>query len=112
MLEEEGGDYVNVSGGTYEAVHMTVAPQWVGPGQLEEQAAEIKKTTDLPILSVGRYNSPEIAERVLADGHADFIVMGRALLADPDLPLKAFEERSEDIRPCAAAVRAVASAYA
>lgn len=102
MLEEEGANYVHVSGGTYEAVHMTVAPQWVGPGQLEEQAAAIKAATKLPVLSVGRYNSPELAERVIADGHADFIVMGRALLADPDLPLKAFEERPEDIRPCVA----------
>jgi 2,4-dienoyl-CoA reductase-like NADH-dependent reductase (Old Yellow Enzyme family) len=102
MLEEEGADYVHVSGGTYEAVHMTVAPQWVGPGQLEEQAAAIKRQTSLPVLSVGRYNSPELAERVIADGNADFIVMGRALLADPDLPLKAFEERPADIRPCVA----------
>ena len=102
MLEEEGADYVHVSGGTYEAVHMTVAPRWVGPGQLEEQAAAIKSATRLPVLSVGRYNSPEIAERVIAAGHADFIVMGRALLADPDLPLKALEARPEDIRPCVA----------
>ena len=102
MLEEEGADYVHVSGGTYEAVHMTVAPRWVGPGQLEEQAAAIKAATRLPVLSVGRYNSPEIAERVIAAGHADFIVMGRALLADPDLPLKALEARPEDIRPCVA----------
>jgi 2,4-dienoyl-CoA reductase-like NADH-dependent reductase (Old Yellow Enzyme family)/thioredoxin reductase len=102
MLEEERADYVHVSGGTYEAVHMTVAPQWIGPGQLEEQATAIKAATKLPVLSVGRYNSPELAERVIANGHADFIVMGRALLADPDLPLKAFEERPEDIRPCVA----------
>lgn len=102
MLEEEGADYVHVSGGTYEAVQMTVAPQWVGPGQFEDQAAAIKEATKLPVLSVGRYNSPEIAERVLESGHADFIVMGRALLADPDLPLKAKQNRSKDVRPCVA----------
>jgi 2,4-dienoyl-CoA reductase-like NADH-dependent reductase (Old Yellow Enzyme family) len=102
MLEQEGADYVHVSGGTYEAVHMTVAPQWVGPGQLEEQAAAIKARVDIPVFSVGRYNSPEIAERVIAEGHADFIVMGRALLADPDLPRKSLEGRRDDVRPCVA----------
>lgn len=101
-LEEEGIDYIHVSGGSYESVHMAVAPMWVGPGQLEPLAESVKRQVSVPVLSVGRYNHPDIAERVLADGHADFIVLGRALLADPDLPRKAEEGRAEEIRPCIA----------
>jgi len=102
MLEEEGADYVHVSAGTYASVHTCIAPMDLGPGHLENDAAAIKKETSLPVLSVGRYNHPDMAEQVLVRGSADFVVMGRALLADPDLPRKAEEDRADDIRPCIA----------
>lgn len=62
----------------------------------------MKKHVKVPVLSVGRYNTPELAERVLADGHADFISTGRELLADPDFPRKAQERQASEIRPCIA----------
>jgi 2,4-dienoyl-CoA reductase-like NADH-dependent reductase (Old Yellow Enzyme family) len=102
MLENAGIDYIHVSAGSYESIRLIVAPPGVGPGQLEYLAAGVKQVARVPVLSVGRYNSPELAERVLAAGNADFIVMARALLADPDLPNKARAGRSEDIRPCVA----------
>jgi 2,4-dienoyl-CoA reductase (NADPH2) len=54
------------------------------------------------VISTGRYNSVELAEGVLERGSADFVAMGRALIADPDLPLKAAAGRSFDVRPCVA----------
>jgi 2,4-dienoyl-CoA reductase-like NADH-dependent reductase (Old Yellow Enzyme family) len=101
-LEAEGIDYVHISGGSYESFHLMIAPMGIGPGQLEPLAAEVKKHVQIPVLSVGRYNTPDLAERVIADGHADFISMGRELLADPDLPKKARIGRTRDIRPCIA----------
>jgi 2,4-dienoyl-CoA reductase-like NADH-dependent reductase (Old Yellow Enzyme family)/thioredoxin reductase len=101
-LQEEGVDYVHISGGSYETFRWMIAPMGIGPGQLEHLAAEIKSAVDIPVVSVGRYTTPELAERVLADGHADFISMARELLADPDLPRKAYEERAREIRPCVA----------
>ena len=62
----------------------------------------MKDAVGIPVLSVGRYHDPALAERVLADGHADFISIARATLADPDLPRKAAEGRPQDIRPCVA----------
>jgi 2,4-dienoyl-CoA reductase (NADPH2) len=49
---------------------------------------------------VGRIHDPRVAERVLRGGQADLVVMGRALLADPELPAKARAGRLADVRPC------------
>jgi 2,4-dienoyl-CoA reductase-like NADH-dependent reductase (Old Yellow Enzyme family)/NADPH-dependent 2,4-dienoyl-CoA reductase/sulfur reductase-like enzyme len=102
LLEDAGIDYINVSGGSYESVKMMIAPAGIGPGQLEPYAARLKQVARVPVLSSGRYNSPELAERVLEAGSADFVVVGRALIADPDFPKKAKAGRIEDIRPCVA----------
>ena len=65
-------------------------------------AAAVKQVVDVPVLVVGRINNPLLAEDILQKGHADMTVMGRALLADPELPNKAAEGRFDDIAPCAA----------
>lgn len=101
-LEREGVDYLHISAGSYESFHMMIAPMGIGPGQLEHLAAAVKERVSIPVVSVGRYDTPGLAERVLADGHADFISMGRALIADPDLPRKAMDRRADDVRPCIA----------
>ena len=102
MLEDAGIDYINVSGGSYESVKMMIAPTGIGPGQLEPYAARLRQVARVPVLSSGRYNSPQLAERVLEAGSADYVVVGRALIADPDFPRKARAGRVEDIRPCVA----------
>ena len=56
----------------------------------------------IPVIAVGRINSPEVAEEILARGDADFVATGRALIADPYWPRKAREGRPEDIRKCVA----------
>jgi pyruvate/2-oxoglutarate dehydrogenase complex dihydrolipoamide dehydrogenase (E3) component len=52
------------------------------------------------VITVGKIWNPELAEKILAEGKADFVAMGRALLADPELPQKAREGRLRDIRRC------------
>ena len=54
----------------------------------------------MPVIVVGRINDPRLAEHILDRGQADLVAMGRALLADPELPKKASEGRFEDIAPC------------
>ncbi len=49
---------------------------------------------------VGRINDARTADRLVADGQADLVVMCRALLADPELPRKAAEGRFSEIAPC------------
>jgi 2,4-dienoyl-CoA reductase (NADPH2) len=62
-------------------------------------AAGIKKAVSIPVTAVGRLD-PELGEKVLREGMADFIGMTRRLLADPDLPNKIAAGRIDDIAPC------------
>lgn len=63
-------------------------------------AAEVKKHIDIPVTVVGAIMLPEEAEEIIASGKADFIALGRPLIADPFWPQKAKEGRDEDITPC------------
>jgi 2,4-dienoyl-CoA reductase-like NADH-dependent reductase (Old Yellow Enzyme family)/thioredoxin reductase len=97
MAEEAGIDAVNVSCfgyGEYDHLSMPYTPGLELP-----LSAEIKKAVSVPVMAVGWLN-PEVGERALAAGQADFICMGRRILADPELPNKAFSGRMADVRPC------------
>ena len=48
-------------------------------------AAAVKQVVDVPVIAVGRIHDPAQAEQILADGRADFIAMGRPMLADAEL---------------------------
>ncbi len=63
-------------------------------------AAAVKQAVDVPVIAVGRIHDPSRAERILADGRADFIAMGRPLLADPDLPAKLLSGQGDRVRRC------------
>ena len=66
-------------------------------------ASEIVKNTPgvkIPIGVVGAIYTPEIAEEVLAKGQADYVLMARSAMADPEIIKKAKEGREDDIRPC------------
>jgi 2,4-dienoyl-CoA reductase-like NADH-dependent reductase (Old Yellow Enzyme family) len=62
-------------------------------------AAAIKKEVNVPVMTVGKIDAL-MAERILQEGSADFVQLGRPLIVDPELPNKAREGRWEDIRPC------------
>ena len=63
-------------------------------------SAAVKAVVDVPVMVVGRIVDPRLAEDVLNRNEADMVVIGRALLADPEWPNKAAEGRFEDIAPC------------
>lgn len=63
-------------------------------------AAAVKQVVDVPVIAVGRIHDPARAERIVADGRADFIAMGRPLLADPDLPRKISSGQAHRVRKC------------
>lgn len=56
----------------------------------------------IPLVSTNRINTPEVAEKVLSEGHSDLVSMARPFLADPDLVLKAAQNRSNELNPCIA----------
>lgn len=59
-----------------------------------------KAGVKVPVGVVGAIHDPDIAERLLAEGKADYILMGRQIVADPEWVNKVREDRREDIRPC------------
>lgn len=63
-------------------------------------AAEIKKHVKTPVATVGSLSEPDKMEEIIASGKADIVCMARALIADPYLPRKVEQGRTEDIRPC------------
>lgn len=65
-----------------------------------EWAAEVKRNVKIPVTVVGAIMNPTEAESIIAEGKADFVAMGRPLIADPFWPQKAKEGRDEDIVPC------------
>ncbi|MFC1943950.1 FAD-dependent oxidoreductase [Chloroflexota bacterium] len=101
LLVEAGVDAFEISGGVWpELAWRTVPPMGTPLGLNVPYAAAIKEAVEVPIIAVGRINNPRMAEHILGTGKADLVSMGRALLADPDLPNKASEGRYEDIVPC------------
>lgn len=101
LAEQAGVDLLNITGGWHE----TTVPQLPGDlprGGLSYLAAGIRSAVHIPVCACNRINSPATAEELLAQGKADLIGMGRALLADPELPNKAREGQDALIRPCIA----------
>ena len=100
-LVEAGVDAFEISGGVIPDLFWRITPcLGTEPGLNVPAAAAVKQVADVPVMVVGRINDPVLAEDILQKGHADMIVMGRALLADPELPNKAKEGRFDDIAPC------------
>ena len=62
-------------------------------------ASAFKRVVRVPIIVAGRIE-PEVGAAAIAAGEADFIAMGRKLLADPEIPIKLERNRPQDIRPC------------
>ncbi len=94
-------DYVNVSAGVHHAYIHT--PMEFEAGWEKEYAKSIRDVSAKPVLLVGRITTPDVAERLLADGQGDAICLARQLFADPEWVMKAAEGRADDIRRCVAA---------
>lgn len=102
-LEAQGAiDYINCSQGTITHSLYMIGPHYTFPHvPFAHHTAAIKEAVNrVKVLAVGRIVDPAEAERLLADGHADFVTMTRAHIADPELVNKAREGRLNEIRAC------------
>lgn len=104
LLVEKGIDAIHVSGGVYESAAMIIQPAAIHQGCYVENAAAIREEIEakVPVIVVGRIKEFTEAEKIIRDEKADLVAMGRALLADPEFPRKAFEKRFDEIRKCIA----------
>lgn len=88
-----------------------IQPTYFEPGQFAALAGELKKAISLPVVHTGRITDPDVAEAVLAAGHADIVGMARAHIADDELLTKAREGRTEEIRPCVGGNECISRRY-
>jgi 2,4-dienoyl-CoA reductase-like NADH-dependent reductase (Old Yellow Enzyme family) len=90
MLEKEGIDAVEMSGGTggeaskYQPVRFgTIKKE--NEAYYHEAARRFKRSVRVPLILVGGVRSPDVAERLVAEGTADYVAMSRPLICEPDL---------------------------
>ena len=98
---EDYVDILHVSAGTYQRTFGITHPSMFEEhGRNVFLAAEIKKHVKCAVATLGGLNDPEQMEEIIASGKADIVYMGRALLADPELPQKVTENRDDEIVRC------------
>jgi NADPH-dependent 2,4-dienoyl-CoA reductase/sulfur reductase-like enzyme len=108
-LERNGADALHISACVAASGYLNHPPYYAEEGVFVHLAQGIKSVVSIPIIAVGRIRTPELANQILEEKKADLISMGRALIADPDLPLKALEGRTDEILPCISCNRCIQS---
>lgn len=100
-MEQTGAHALHVSSGFHESRPYRPIPNMSVEKMCYVPLAEqVKSAVDIPVIAVGRITLPQEAEQILLQGKADFIALGRPLLADQDFPNKAMKGDLEDIRYC------------
>lgn len=102
ILIPNGVDIVQVSAGNDATPEWIAQPMFMEKACLAESAGRIRKELQIRVMAVGRINDPIVADSIIRQGKADLVCIGRGLLADPEMPKKAREDRLEDIRTCIA----------
>ncbi|MFD1859439.1 NADH:flavin oxidoreductase/NADH oxidase [Aeromicrobium camelliae] len=90
-LKDHGVDVVDVSSGAILPADIPV-----GPGYQVPLAREVRSGSDMVTGAVGLITDPEQAERIVADGDADLVLLARAALREPGWPLRAAHELGID----------------
>ena len=99
-LEKQGADALHVSACIGASWYLIHPPYYAPEGIFVSLAAAVKSAVRIPVITVGRIRTPALADQILKENKADFVSMGRALIADPDLPAKAERDRAAEIIPC------------
>jgi 2,4-dienoyl-CoA reductase (NADPH2) len=101
-LEDAGVVAFNITAGWHES-RVPMITMDVPRGGYVYLAEGVKKVvSSAKVIASNRINDPVLADRIIAEGRADMVSMGRPLIADPELPRKALEGRFDDIRMCVA----------
>ena len=98
-IEAAGATIINTGIGWHEARIPTIATKVPRAG-FTWVTQKLMGQVSIPLVTTNRINTPEIAEKVLADGHADMVSMARPFLADADFVRKAEQGRADEINTC------------
>lgn len=106
MAQDAGVDAIEVAGMLW-GVNPRQRPSTAErPGGFLPLIEAMKKVVTVPVMAAGRMD-PVFGEKVLQEGKADLVVMGKGLIADPDVPMKAVSGSVGDIRPCIGCLRCI-----
>jgi len=100
-IEKAGATIINTGIGWHEARVPTIATM-VPRGGFSWVTKRLMGKLSIPLITTNRINTPEVAEKILTDGHANMVSMARPFLADPEFPKKAMEGRADEINTCIA----------
>jgi len=99
-LRTAGADAIHVSGGVGKTTEHMIPPMEMPAGGLLPLAAAVRRAAGPPVIAVGKIDTLRLAEEALGGFQADFLALGRGLLADPALPRKYREGPLVGVRPC------------
>jgi 2,4-dienoyl-CoA reductase (NADPH2) len=100
-MEQAGATIISSHFTWHESSVPTIATM-VPRAAFTDVTGRLRKALNIPTITSNRINMPDVAERVLAAGHADIVSMARPMLADSDFVRKAFEGREDEINTCIA----------
>jgi len=101
LAAEEGANAIIASVGLHESrPYMMIPPMSIPEFVNIHLSALIKENVNIPVATIGRIIEPVRAAKVIEEGKADLVALGRGLLSDPEWPRKAQEGRFDDIREC------------
>ena len=106
MAEEAGADALEIAAMLWGIIPRLPPPTAEAPGGLLPFVEATKKMVKIPLIAAGRI-TPELGEKTLQEGKADLIAIGKGLIADPELPMKAASGRVDEIRPCIGCLRCI-----
>lgn len=109
-LDALGADFISVIEGWHES-RTPLITQDVPPAGFLWLAELAKGATGRPVIYTTRVKDPGLANRIVEEGKADMVGLGRALLADPEWPEKAMSGRADEIRPCLACSHCLSSLF-
>jgi 2,4-dienoyl-CoA reductase-like NADH-dependent reductase (Old Yellow Enzyme family)/thioredoxin reductase len=95
-LERDGAAALDITCGTVDT------PYWLIPSIILPLPEAVKKVVDIPVLGVGRINTPDMVRLAVEQDKCDIVNLGRAMIADPEFPKKMKEGREDEIRKCMA----------
>ena len=98
-VEKAGATIINTGIGWHEARIPTIATM-VPRGAFSWVTKKMMGEVQIPLITTNRINTPELADKILEDGHADMISMARPFLADPDFVVKAEQDKADEINTC------------
>ena len=103
VLERHGVAAFEISGGTqYERCNKIIPCHGEVQGVNVPEAEALHEAASVPVIVVGKINEPRFAGYLVDSGKVDGVVLGRALIADPDFVNKMEAGDYEGIAPCAA----------